>query len=233
MRKISIAIPTFNRYQLTIDSFAEVLNDDRVLEIIIVDDASTDGSYEKLRDYFSGNAKVKVFRNLFNRDCYQNKMTAASYTNSEFCIVFDSDNTLTPKYLDAIYAIPEWDAQTIYQPEFAKPCFDFTKYSGLTLTKENVAQYVDTNLMTALNAFNLFINRDEYLNVWDRSVNPGSSDSIYFSLCWLIAGGKIHITPNLQYDHRIHADKSNHYSQNSHKYVAFHEQVMNKIKNLS
>lgn len=232
MRTVSIAIPSHNRYQLTIDSFAQVLNDERVREVMIVDDASTDGSYHKLLSFFSMHPKVKILRNDTNKDCYANKHESVLNATGKQVIVFDSDNTLTPAYLDAIYAIPEWDAKTIYQPSFAKPAFDFRKYEGLTLTKENVAEYIDTNLMTSLNAMNFFINREEYLKVWDGSVNPGSSDSIYFSLCWLKAGNSIFITPDLHYDHRLHPDKSNHYSQNSHKYVEFHEKVMKEIKEL-
>lgn len=234
MRQISICIPTWNRYELTINSFAKVLNDDRIAEVIIVDDASTDGSFEKLLEhlYVFNSGKIKLCRNTHNIDCYANKHESAAKATSEWCIIFDSDNELTPAYLDAIYAIPEWDEKTFYLPEFPKPHFSAVQWSGLVITKENVAQYAHTNLMTNLNAMNFFINRKEYLRVWDGSVDAGSSDSIYFSLCWLKAGNSILVTPNLHYYHHIHADNSNHYNQNSHKYVAFHEQVMNDIKNI-
>ncbi len=232
MRTISVALPTYNRYQFTIDSFSQVINDERISEFVIVDDASTDDSYERLSEYFSGHSKVRILRNLFNRDCYENKMTAISYTSNSWVIILDSDNKIDKSYLDAIYAIPEWDEKTIYQPTFAEPCFNFQEWNGLTITKENVSKYAETNLMTSLNAMNFFINRNEYLKVWDGSVNPGSSDSVYLSLCWLKNNGKIFMTPNLHYYHHIHQDKNNHYSQNAHKYVDFHTQVMNEIKQL-
>lgn len=231
-RTISIAIPTWNRFQQTIDSFSQILNDDRVSEVIISDDFSTDGSFERLVDYFKNQPKVKVYQTSFNLDCYFNKHRAAELTTSEWCIIFDSDNTLTPEYLDAIFAIHEWDKHTLYQPEFSRPYFDFRSWSGLTITKENVSQYTTTHLMTALNAFNLFINRDEYLRIWDGSVNPITSDSIYFNYCWLVAGNKVLITPNLQYDHYISKDRSGHYETNQHKTVEFHETLMGKIRNL-
>lgn len=232
MRKISICIPTYNRYQLTINSFAQVLNDERVSEIIIVDDASTDDSFEKLSDYFLDNDKVTVYGNAFNLDCYFCKHRVAELATNDWVIILDSDNTLTEEYLDAIYAIPEWDEKTIYQPQFAKPHFDFRQWSGLTITRENVSQYANTHLMTALNAMNFFINRDEYLKVWDGSVNPGSSDSLYFSYCWLNAGNKIYITPKLEYDHYISQKNDGHYQTNFHLYVDFHEKLMNQIKQM-
>ena len=231
-RTVSLAIPTFQREDLLFESFANVYDDPRISEIIIVDDASDLELFNRVKEKCDKLSKVRLFRNIFNIDCYRNKHRAFSFINNEYGILLDSDNVITKEYLDAIYAIPEWNAKTILQPVFAKPAFDFRQYSGLTLTKENVAHYVDTNLMTSLNAMNFFINRDEYLKVWDGSVDAGSSDSIYFSLCWLKAGNSILMTPNLHYDHRIHEDKSNHYSQNSHKYVEFHNQVMKEIKEL-
>ncbi len=232
MRKISIAIPTFKRVEQTVYSFQQVLSDDRVSEVIIVDDASGDGSFAVLRNYFEHEPKVKVYENSFNLDCYMNKHRAMELATEDWAILFDSDNTLTKEYLDAIYSIPKWDAHTIYQPSFSKPHFDFRKWSGLVLTEKNVAQYADTHLMTALNACNFFINREEYLKVWDGNVNPGSSDSIYFSYCWLCTGREILITPDLEYDHFISPKKDGHYQLNSHLYVGFHDRLMQKIKSL-
>ncbi len=231
-RKLAIVIPTYNRCQQTINSFAQVLDDVRISEIILCDDASTDDSYEKLLIYFLDNPKVKIFRNEKNIDCYFNKNKAAKHSSSEFICIWDSDNTFDKSYLDAIYAIPEWDKHTVYQPEFSKPHFDFREWSGLVITKENVAQYADTHLMTALNAFNLFINREEYLRVWDGSVNPITSDSIYFNYCWLNAGNKVLITPNLEYEHYIDSNGGGHFQQNQHKTVEFHEDLMNNIREL-
>ena len=39
-RKISIAIPTYNRSDMTINAFLSVYDDKRVAEIVIVDDVS-------------------------------------------------------------------------------------------------------------------------------------------------------------------------------------------------
>lgn len=237
MRKISIAIPSYNRFEQTIASFDQVLDDERIAEVVIVDDASTDGSSKKLLDYIWQNGKELLYKvflyiNEVNQDCYKNKHTAMKESYREFVILLDSDNKIDTSYLDAIYAIPEWDAKTIYQPSFSRPHFDFRKWSGLTLTKENVAEYIRTYLMTALNAMNFFINRDEYLKVWDGSVNPHTSDSIYFCYCWLAAGNKIHITPNLEYDHFIDPNGKGHYQTNWHKTGNFHKDLMTKINEL-
>lgn len=232
MRKVSIVIPTWQRFTMTINSFAQVLNDDRVEEVAITDDASRDYSYENLRTHFRNNPKVKLFQNERNLDCYFNKHQAMENATGEWCVLFDSDNILTTKYLDAIYAIPEWDEKTFYLPSFPRPYFDARKWSGMAITKKNVVDYIDTHLMTNLNAMNFFINREEYLKVWDGSVNPITSDSIYFSYCWLKAGNKILVTPDLEYEHFIDKGGNGHYQQNSHKTVEFHKDLMQKIKQM-
>jgi len=233
-RRVSIVIPTYNRLSLTIDSFRKVLFDYRVENVYITDDASTDDSYAALKRGFMGSPKVKLFRNESNLDCYFNKHKAVENAkDAEWVIILDSDNQISEEYIDAIFAIKEWDKTTIYAPEFLKPAFNFTKWSGVTLTKENVAQYANTSLVdTSCNAMNFMINRSEYLKVWDGSINPGTFDSLYFSYCWLKAGNKIHITPNMQYEHRLHEDKSNHFSTHQHKYGHIFNDLMNKIKQL-
>ena len=75
-RRISICIPTFQRVDMTLDSFKEVYDDERVSEIIIVDDASDISVFEELKSICDVLPKVKLYRNLTNQDCYFNKATA-------------------------------------------------------------------------------------------------------------------------------------------------------------
>lgn len=232
MRRISIAVTSWNRFEQTVNSFSQILDDDRVSEVAITDDFSTDDSYDKLKWHFRDVDKVKIYRNSKNMDCYFCKHEAAKNSNSEWLMLIDSDNTFDKSYLDAIYDIPEWGRNTFYQPQFSRPHFDFRKWKGLTITKENVAQYVNTDLMTACNAMNFFINRDEYLKIWDGTKDPVTSDSIYFALCWLRAGNQIRITPNLEYDHFIDPNGKGHYQENYKRTGNFHQVVMDELKQL-
>jgi glycosyltransferase involved in cell wall biosynthesis len=110
-RKISIAIPTWNRSEMTVQSFYEVYDDDRVSEIVIVDDASDMKIYEELKAMTDSLSKVTLYRNLQNRDCYENKYTAVSYATNDWVILLDSDNKIDKSYLDIIFGL-EWDKNT-------------------------------------------------------------------------------------------------------------------------
>ena len=233
-RKISICIPTWQRSEMTIDAFYDVYNDERVSEVVIVDDASDLAIYEELKSVTDCLPKVKLYRNIINRDCYRNKNTAIGYSSqqSSGCILLDSDNKIDQNYIDTLYALEKWEVDTIYTPSFASPHFDFRAYEGLTVTKENVAEYIEKPMFeVCLNAANYFVNGLMYLMFWDDKVDPVTSDSIYMAYKWLEAGNKIYIVPGLQYEHRVH--EGSHYKNNVHRTApGFHESILQKLREL-
>lgn len=230
---ISLCIPTYNRTELLYESFRQLVNDDRVSEIVIVDDASPMEVYQTI--YWQTNAipKVKLYRNKENLDCYCNKKRAVELASNEWVILGDSDNVFTPEYVDRIVeSKAAWSPKQILHPSFARPHFDFKKYAGTVISYDNVALHMqDPTFQTMLNAMNYFVNRDEYIKVWDGAVDPVTSDSIYQNYNWLKAGNSIFVVPGLEYDHRVH-DQS-HYRQNVRRTPrGFHEDVVQKIKDL-
>lgn len=229
--KISVCIPTYKRTDLLFEAIQQVMNDDRIGEFVIVDDASPVHIYAELEGFFKGNPKVKLYRNEKNLDCYLNKREAVSKASNEWVILLDSDNVIYKTYIDTIYS-NSWQRSRILQPSFAQPHFNFTKYNSLLAHKSNVAKYVsDSTFTTMLNAMNFFVNRDEYLEVFDSSVDPVTSDSIYFNYCWLSKGNSIYVTPALEYTHRVH--DGSHYQQNNKRTPkGFHDSIVKKLKAL-
>lgn len=231
-RRISICIPTFQRVDMTLDSFKEVYDDERVSEIIIVDDASDISVFEELKSICDVLPKVKLYRNLTNQDCYFNKATAIGYASNDRAILLDSDNRIDIDYLDRLYKIKEWEYDAIYTPSFAMPEFDFTAFAGLRITSENVAEYIDRPMFeTCLNAANYFVDVYKYLEVFDSNTNPVTSDSIYQCYNWLLDGGKIEIVRGLKYQHLVHS--GSHYKNNvSRTPSGFHESILNNLRNM-
>lgn len=235
---ISLCITTFNRDQLTVDSFAQVLNDDRISEIVIIDDHSDEAIFANLQFMVNGLEKVKLFRNPKNLGCYHNKRMAVQTASNEWVILLDSDNKIGTDYVDAISspALPLIQfapaKHIIYQPEFARPHFDFRAYSERFFDKEFVKNYLPQDTFkTMLNAMNFFVNRAEYLRVFDTTKEePWTADSIYFNYLWLKAGNKIYVTPGMQYDHLVH--DGSHYKNNVHKTGDFYNEVVQLLKEL-
>lgn len=231
MKKISIAIPTWERTDLLFKSFEKIYDDDRVDEIVIVDDCSSQKTIDLLIEKLQYLDKVKLYLNLKNSGCYQNKQNAICFCSNEYLILLDSDNIIDTTYIDAIYK-EKWLTDTILTPDFAKPHFDFRAFSGLTISKENVSEYIDLPMFeTMLNAANYFVNKDNYLKVYDAEVEPMTSDSIFMCYNWLKNGFKIKVVKNMQYFHRVH--EGSHYKNNVHKTKPdFHKNIIQKIKEL-
>lgn len=228
---VSVCIPTFNRTDLLFESFSRVIDDDRISEIVIVDDCSTDEVWVKMCNTIGNHPKIKLFRNEKNLDCYRNKREAVSKASNEWVYLLDSDNTIYPDTLDAIFKY-EWNPKTIYQPEYARPLFDFRQFSGQKFNRSNIAKFIEfATFGTMMNAMNYFVNRDEYLRDWDGSVDPVTSDSIFQNYNMIKNGCEIFVVPGMQYDHAVH--KGSHYQNNILRTpLNFHKNVINSIKKL-
>jgi len=231
MKPISICIPTYERYELLLESFSKVIKDDRVGEIVIVDDCSSEENYEDVRNAVKWMPKVHLFRNESNKDCYMNKREAISRAANDYVIILDSDNKIGVDYLDRIYE-HEWAEDTILAPTFARPTFDYRAFGGLTIDRQNVSEYMGRKMFaTALNTMNFFINKDEYLNVFDVSVDPVTADSIFLNYCWLKAGNKIKFVQGLEYDHLVHSG-SHYQNNNSRTQKGFYEKIEENLMKL-
>lgn len=200
---ISLAITTYNRYELLKESFAQVIDDPRIDDIVILDDCSTDGSFPKIVECYKNFPKVRVIRQAQNRGMQQNKRDAISYAKNEWVIILDSDNVIGPEYLDAIPTKLESDV--IYCPSFAKPEFDYRKVEGVTINKKNISGLIkDDAVNMCLNTCNYLVNRDSYLDIYKHNPAHIASDTIWFAYNWLAAGGSFNIVSGMHYYHRVH-----------------------------
>jgi glycosyltransferase involved in cell wall biosynthesis len=231
---ISLCITTYNRTDLLFESFKQVLDDPRVSEIVVVDDCSSEEVFREVLIRSKVTSRLRLYHNQKNLDCYRNKREAISKASNQWVIILDSDNIITKPYIDKIESLftAGLNPKTVYQPSFAKPHFNFTKYESFLIDKHNVAKYmVDDTFGTMLNAMNYFVNRDEYLRVWDGSVDPVTSDSIFQNYNWLNAGNNIYVVPGLEYEHRVH--DGSHYQNNVRRTPrGFHQEIENKLKQM-
>lgn len=235
---ISLCLTTYNRTDLLFESFKQVINDDRISEIIIVDDHSEMDCFNTISEYCGHIPKVKLFRNERNLDCYRNKRESVSKSSNDWVIVFDSDNIMTREYVDKVFDSQffnngeSWIPSMVYNPEFAKPHFSFRGFGETVYNKSNLNRVInESNFQTMLNAMNYFVNRDEYLRVWDGSIDPVTSDSLYQNYNWLKAGNSIYVVPGLEYEHRVHS--GSHYQNNVRRTPqGFHDSIIQKLKEL-
>ncbi len=64
---ISFVLPSYNRLEWIAEAVSSVLaQSEQDIELIVVDDGSTDGTWEFLTEWLGGNPKVKLHRNEVN-----------------------------------------------------------------------------------------------------------------------------------------------------------------------
>jgi glycosyltransferase involved in cell wall biosynthesis len=202
--RISLSITTYNRYELTIQSFAKVIEDERIDDVVVLDDASEDGSFRSLNDYFKDNDKVIVRRQITNRGMSLNKAHAIALCKNDFVIIFDSDNIMDKSYIDALEAVGNFKEDTMYLPVGALPHFPYAKYSGQTIDRNNVKNCMgDPMFRCSLNTCNCLVNKDFYAKVFKEDSTIGCADTINHIYNHLEVGGKLYFVPNLTYFHLV------------------------------
>ncbi len=232
--KLSICFTVYNRTDLLFEATKNFVYDERIDEIVIVDDCSEQGYYDQIVSFYKAVPKVSIYRNDNNLDCYKNKRQAIKKAKNDWCLILDSDNQFPVSFIDRIEDL--WigglKQDVAYQPEWAKPHFNFTPYAGMTITKANVHEFIDdATFSTMLNAFNYLVNREEYLRVWSNETDPVTSDSIFHNYNWLKGGNSIYVVPGFQYEHRVH--NGSHYANNrSRTPQGFHDSIVHKLKQM-
>lgn len=231
---ITICFTSFNRTELLYEAVKPFIDDDRITEIVISDDASQIDLYNTICWQFKTVSKIKLYRNETTFDCYLNKRKAIELAKNEWVALLDSDNIFNREYIDRLenLIVAGLNDRTIYQPSFAKPHFNFAHLQGVNLNRGNISKWIDVgNTSTMLNAMNYFVNRSEYLRVFDSSIDPVTSDSIYQNYNWLKSGNSIYIVPGLEYEHRVHT--GSHYQQNIRRTPNnLHQQIIDNLKQM-
>lgn len=212
--KLSLAITTYNRPEMTIKSFEKVLNDERISEVVIVDDYSIEKNYNKLEQLIEslGSKKIRLYRNESNVGMSLNKFKAIYYCLQDWIIIFDSDNILDTDYLDAFekecfnnpIGLP---TDMIFCPSGAMPKFDYKPLEGLVIDRYNIKEILTGNYAKQaewlLNTCNYIVNRDTYIDNYKSNHSMIATDTIWHNYNHLKNGGSLHVVPNMTYQHLV------------------------------
>ncbi len=93
MPQVSVVIPAFNAKHCIRTAIASALGQSfRDLEIIVVDDGSSDGSLEAVRAWFDGEPRVRVIDGRPNRGPAHARNLAIAAADSEWIALLDADD---------------------------------------------------------------------------------------------------------------------------------------------
>ncbi len=111
--RVSTVIPVYNRRELVCKAIesAQVQNIDGH-QIVLMDNCSTDGTWEILQQYASEDPRIKAIRNQENVGPVRNWKLGVQASEGEYCHLLFSDDWLEPGFLKS--ALDRFDDQTAF-----------------------------------------------------------------------------------------------------------------------
>ena len=102
-KKISVIIPVFNTESYISKCLDSLLGQSYTnLEIIVVDDGSTDGSWDVIQSYSGKDSRIKAIRQL-NQGVSKARNIAIDEAQSEYISFIDSDDWINESYYENLY----------------------------------------------------------------------------------------------------------------------------------
>ena len=104
MIKVSVIVPVYNVELYIQDCLDSIINQTlKDIEIICVDDCSTDNSFSILDEYSKRDNRVKLLRHSQNKGLGPARNTGIYASNGEYIAFIDSDDFLSTDYLENLY----------------------------------------------------------------------------------------------------------------------------------
>ena len=159
---ISIIIPVYNCEQSIDRCLASVLSQTYSdIEIIIIDDCSTDNSYKKCLSYQRSDNRVKVYRNDINQGVSYSRNRGIDKATGDYICFVDAD--------DELYATNA--LELLYNPSYDLVCGNFE------LIRDNEVS-IDNKLIWCTQTTSL--NREEFLKQTYEYINcPRGTNNLY------------------------------------------------------
>ena len=169
---ISVLIPTYNVEKYVSEAIESICNQTYInLEIIVVDDCSTDSTFKILTDLATHDKRIKLFRNKENLGIVGALNLALTHANGEFIARMDGDDISLPCRIGILYnylasnpQIGLVGSQTETMDEegnsISFPCWPVSEekvYKGLRYKMSTVLHYwlARTKVYKALNGYRI------------------------------------------------------------------------------
>lgn len=207
--KIDIAMPYHgDRRKYVLELLNQIHSDQRIGQIVIVDDCSPMQDYAASKKAFERFEKVKMYRNEERLFVFGNKVRAVSLCKSRWVLLLDSDNFINRRALSVFFSI-HLSSRVVYAPSMGVPRLDYREYAGLVLDAGNIAAYIDKPKMPMLlNTMNYFLPREMWLDAiktqHEIGFEPLTADSIYINYLLFRAGMRLGVVQGLYYGHAVH-----------------------------
>lgn len=99
--KVSILVPVYNRAKIILETLNSAVNQTyKNIEIIVVDNKSTDNTYEVIKEFARSYPNVKVYQNEENIGPVRNWRKCLDYATGEYAKFLWSDDLIAPTFIE-------------------------------------------------------------------------------------------------------------------------------------
>lgn len=106
MEKISVIVPIYNVEKYIEKCLTSIIKQDiKEIEIICIEDCSTDNSYEIAQNISKEHENIKLYKNDKNRGLSYCRNKGIELANGEYILFVDSDDTIQENVLAQVYGV--------------------------------------------------------------------------------------------------------------------------------
>ena len=99
--KVSILIPTYNRAKIIHETMISAVNQTyKNTEVIVIDNKSTDNSFEIISDFAKSHLNIKAYQNEENIGPVRNWRKCLDYATGEYVKILWSDDLIAPDFIE-------------------------------------------------------------------------------------------------------------------------------------
>ena len=109
---ISIVIPSYNKEDFLIKSVRSIQNQNfKNIEIIIVNDCSTDNSSRIFKNLLETDPRIRIFHHLKNMGCWRTRIDGILYSKAKYILLFDAGDLYEDNFVlqDAYNTIEKYN----------------------------------------------------------------------------------------------------------------------------
>ena len=216
MVDVSVIVPVYNSAQYISKCINSLLEQDGAIEIIIINDASTDESFEIIEEYKERDSRITIINNDINRGAAYSRNIGLDKARGRYIMFVDSDDLLAPDAVKKItHKMDETNSDMAYLgmhmfPEMASTQKSIQgEYRGL-FSGEKLLQRFITNSEFFLYLCSVCYKRSFVENNKLRFQNIKIGEGGDFILRALLEADRVIVDSDVLYYYRIHNESITH-----------------------
>lgn len=185
LSKVSILIPVYNRENIIAETIQSALDQTYTnIEVVIVDNASSDNTWQVIQSFATQDSRIKAFRNETNLGPVRNWLRCIEEATGEYGKILWSDDLIAPVFIEKTLPLFNDEVGFVYTatkiftgsaPETGKRFYDLGK-TGLYPSETYIKKAIYNKSVPVSPGCAIFRMTDIRKNLWLQIPNKVNSD---------------------------------------------------------